>query len=345
MLAGRLEEAEEHAEEGAKVSRQLADRPAAAGAELPSMLTGVTGLSASWRAGAKAMEIQCLIFLAYIRIFLGRPQEGMAIAREARAISGELPERMETMSLWALGLGLQEMGEYEEALALAMRGTERARRVRYTFLLAANLGRLGDAHVALFDLEEARAAYEEAVALGHYTTFSYARLCVVAALSEDWDDAHAHARRTHEAGTFFNPLLSIHLHHEVEALLRGGDERLAREEAHSLAQRARTNERDRMSYLRSLAVLSEGEGDAEGAIGRLHEAEALAEEIGLPGELWQIRSRIGDLYERRGETEEARRALSRTAQTLRTLAEKIEDEQLREHFLSAPRVRRVLGHH
>ncbi len=345
MLAGRLEEAEAHAEEGAKVSRQLADRPAAAGAELPSMLTGVTGLSASWKAGAKALEIQCLIFLAYIRIFLGRPQEGMAIAREARAISGELPERMETMSLWALGLGLQEMGEYEEALALAMRGTERARRVRYTFLLAANLGRLGDAHVALFDLEEARAAYEEAVALGHYTTFSYARLCVVAALSEDWDDAHAHARRTHEAGTFFNPLLSIHLHHEVEALLRGGDERLAREEAHSLAQRARTNERDRMSYLRSLAVLSEGEGDSEGAIGRLHEAEALAEEIGLPGELWQIRSRIGDLYERRGETEEARRALSRAAQTLRTLAGKIEDEELREDFLSAPRVRRVLGHH
>ena len=137
MLAGRLEEAEAHAEEGAELSRQLADRPAAARTELPSMLTGVTGLSASWRAGAKALEIQCLIFLAYIRIFQGWPQEGMAIAREARTISGELPERMETMSLWALGLGLQEAGEYEEALALARRGTERARKVRDTFLLAA----------------------------------------------------------------------------------------------------------------------------------------------------------------------------------------------------------------
>jgi hypothetical protein len=61
----------------------------------------------------------------------------MAIAREARTISGELPERMETMSLWALGLGLQEAGEYEEALALARRGTEQARKVRDTFLLAA----------------------------------------------------------------------------------------------------------------------------------------------------------------------------------------------------------------
>ena len=345
MLAGRLKEAEAYAQEGAKISRQLADRPAVARAELPSMLTGVTGLSASWRAGAKALEIQCLIFLAYIRIFRGRPQEGMTIAREARAISTELPERMETMSLWALGLGFQEMGEYEEALALAIRGTERARKVGYTFLLAANLGRLGDAHAALLNLEKARAAYEEAVALGHYTTFSDARLCVLAALSENWDDAHAHAKRTHEAGTFFNPLLSIHLHHEVEALLRGGDERLAREEAQSLATRARANERDRMSHLRCLAILSEAEGDVEAAIGRLLEAEALAEGIGLPGELWQIRARIGELHERRGETEEARTAFSAAAQTLRTLAGKIGDEGLREGFLSAPRVSRVLGRH
>ena len=345
MLAGRLEGAEAYAEEGAEVSRQLAERPAVARAELPSMLTGVTGLSASWRAGAKALEIQCLIFLAYIRMFRGRPQEGIAVAREAQAISGGLPERMETMSLWALGLGLQEMGEYEEALILARRGTERARKVGYTFLLAANLGRLGDVHAALLDLEEARAAYEETVALGHYTTFSYARLCVVAALSEDWVNAHAHARRTQEAGTFFNPLLSIHLHHEVEALLRGGDERLARQEARSLARRAQTNERDRMSYLRSLAVLGEGEDGAGEAIGLLHEAEALAEGFGLPGELWQIQSRIADLYERRGETEEARRTFFRAARTLRTLAGKLGNAGLRDRFLSAPRVRHVLGRH
>jgi hypothetical protein len=42
---------------------------------------------------------------------------------------------------------------------------------------------------------------------------------------------------------FFDPLLSVHLHHGVEALLRGGDERLAREVAHSLAERAETNGR------------------------------------------------------------------------------------------------------
>jgi hypothetical protein len=78
------------------------------------------------------------------------------------------------------------------------------------------------------------------------------------------------------------------------------------------------------------------------AIDHLHEAHTLAQNIGLPKELWQIQSRIGDLYERRGEDGEARGAFSKAAQTLRELAQKIGDEELRERFLSAPQARRVL---
>ena len=99
-----------------------------------------------------------------------------------------------------------------------------------------------------------------------------------------------------------------------------------------------------MSHLRAVAVLSEWEGDTERALGRLRKAQALAEEIGLPGELWQIKARIGELHERRGEADEAQRAFSRAAQILKDLAAMIEDEGLREGFLAAPRVRRVLEH-
>jgi Flp pilus assembly protein TadD len=109
------------------------------------------------------------------------------------------------------------------------------------------------------------------------------------------------------------------------------------------ADRAEVNERNRISYLRSLAILSEWEGNTQRAIDHLHEAQTLADKIGLPGELWQIRSRIGDLHERRGEVEQAREAFSIAAQTLRMLAGKIRDEGLRERFLSAPQARRVLG--
>ena len=70
----------------------------------------------------------------------------------------------------------------------------------------------------------------------------------------------------------------------------------------------------------------------------------LAEKIGLPKELWQSQSKIGELHEQRRQTEEAREANSLAAQTLRMLAGNIGDEKLREGFLSAARVRRVLTH-
>ena len=114
--------------------------------------------------------------------------------------------------------------------------------------------------------------------------------------------------------------------------------------AFPLADRSEVNERNRISYLRALAVLSEGEGNTQKAIDHLHEAQTLAQKIGLPGEHWQIQSRIGDLCERRGDVHEAWEAFSRASQTLRDLAAKIKDEGLREGFLAAPRVRRVLEH-
>jgi tetratricopeptide (TPR) repeat protein len=285
----------------------------------------------------------------YDRILQGRLREGVQIAREALSISRELPERAETYGSWALGIGLVESGEYEEALELSRRGAELARKLQNVFLLWHNLDYLGRAHEALQDLERAGRVYEEALKLGgalgpQYEVYSSAKLCAVAALSEDWEEAYAHALKAHEARTFFDVLGGLYLHHEVEALVRGGDERLAREEVRRFAERAEVNERNRIAYLRSLAVLSEFEGDTQKAIDHLHEARTLAQKIGLPKELWQIQSRIGELYEQRGETGEARKAFSGAAQTLRMLAEKIGDEELREGFLSAPRVRRVLGH-
>jgi tetratricopeptide (TPR) repeat protein len=347
LIRGRFEESAAYAEEGAALSRELAERPPPRSL-FPSMLVGVMGLMASWKAGTKAMEIQCLTMLAYDRIMQGRPREGMRVARDVLGISRQLPEWVEALGLGALGLGLVEIGEYEEVLEHCRRGTELARKTQNVFLLWRNLDHLGRAYEALLDLEEARRVYEEALrlrgALGpQYEVFSSIRLCAVAALSGDWEEAYAHAKRAHEGRTSFDVLDSFYLHHEVEALLRGGDERLAREEVRRFAERAQTIERERVAYLRSLAVLSESEGDTKRAMDHLHEAHSLAHKIGLPKELWQIQSRLGELHERRGEAGEAREAFSLAAQTLRELARKIGDEELREGFLSAPQVRRVLG--
>ena len=177
-----------------------------------------------------------------------------------------------------------------------------------------------------------------------YEALSSASLCAVAALSEDWEEAYAHALRALEAGPSFDVLDGLYLHYEAEALLRGGDEQLAPEVLRRFVDRLRTTGRERIAYLRSLAVLREFEDDIGSAIEHLHEARTLAERIGLHKDLWQIQSKIGELHEQRGQTEEAQEAFFLAAQTLRLLAGKIGDEELREGFLSAPRVRRVLGH-
>jgi tetratricopeptide (TPR) repeat protein len=340
-----LEESAAYAEEGAVLSRELAERPPPR-TLLPSMPTAM-GLMASWKVGNKAMEMQCLMYLAYVRVFQGRLQEGIAFGREVLGKSRELPERAEAMGSPALSLGLLASGEYEEALEVCLRGTELARKAQDVFLLWHNLDHLGRAYEALLDLKAARRVYEEALALGaqlgpQYEALSSGSLCAVAALSENWEEAYPHARRAHEAGTSFDVLDGLYLHHEVEALLRGGDERRARVVVRRFADRPRTNGRERIAYLRSMAVLSEFEGDTQKAIGQLHEAQTLAEKIKLPKELWQSQSKIGELYERCREDGQARTAFFRVAQTLRKLAGKIRDEELREGFLSAPRVRRVL---
>ena len=274
---------------------------------------------------------------------------GIKIAREALGISRELPEGAEMEPCLVIGIGLVEIGEYEEGLEVCRRNADLAREEQNASWLWANLDNLGRAYEALLDLQEARRVHEEALELSRgqgplYEVYSSIRLCAVAALSEDWEEAYAHAKRAHEGKTSLHVLDGFYLHHQVEALLREGDERSAREEARRFADRAKVNELDRVAYLCSLADLSEWEGDTQSAIDHLREAHTLAEKVGVPGEMWQIQSRLGVIHERRGEIEEAREAFSRAAQTLRTLAGKIRDEKLRENFLSALWVRRVLGH-
>jgi Flp pilus assembly protein TadD len=87
--------------------------------------------------------------------------------------------------------------------------------------------------------------------------------------------------------------------------------------------------------LRSLAVLAEWEGDTQQAIAHLQEALALAEAIGLPGEQWPILAALGELYQATGDEEGARRAKDQAADIVSRLAEKIEDERMREKWVTA----------
>jgi hypothetical protein len=73
-------------------------------------------------------------------------------------------------------------------------------------------------------------------------------------------------------------------------------------------------------------------------------AAQLAENIGLPGEQWQIQAVLGKVYEARGKSEQAHTAFEEAAMIIQRLAEGIKDEALRSRFLTGPQIYPVLQH-
>ncbi|HEX9438878.1 MAG TPA: tetratricopeptide repeat protein, partial [Roseiflexaceae bacterium] len=91
-----------------------------------------------------------------------------------------------------------------------------------------------------------------------------------------------------------------------------------------------------------LAVLAEHRREFDQAIEHLREAAQLAETIGLPGELWQIMSDLGTLYQERDDDPQSRAAFTRAVAIVRSLADTIADEHGCATFLTASQVRYVL---
>jgi tetratricopeptide (TPR) repeat protein len=225
-----------------------------------------------------------------------------------------------------------------------------ARKVPDPVLPLISLYAAGTAHQAMLGLEEARTMYEEALEVADslprpWRLLMATRLCANRALAGDREAAHRYALDSvgiRDAAPARLMWLDFVRHHETEALLHGESEELAREGAKRLGERVGGYRRFRLVHLRMLAILAEWDGQTGEALARLGEARTLADEIGLPGELWQVWAAIGELHERRGDPEEACGAFSRAAGIVERLAGDIEDEAMKQGFLSAPQLRRVL---
>ena len=349
--AGRWEECVGHAREAVTLYRELGDRSAQHSPTLGATFMWA-GLPPSPASANRAMESLCLSSLAIGETNLGTPGSGEEPGRRALEIARELGNpSAEVSAAMMLHYALSERGEYEEALGVAREAVGAARRVGAmggmgSTGLFVSLLALGKALQTVLDFDGAREAYLEAEGSHQSKRLSVlSSLCAVRGMVEDWDGAHAHAKaasssRREAPSRLF--MWDFGRHHEVEALLRGGDEELAREEAARLGEAVGENRRFRLVHLRMLAVVARWDGEPREALERLREAGALADEMGLPGERWEIHAAVGDVLDGRGEQEEAREAFGRAAENVLALAGGIEDEKLRKDFLSGPPVRRVL---
>ncbi len=302
----------------------------------------------------RASEAICWAVLAFAQVNGGRVQHSLRSGRRALALSKEIKNVWaHILSTLSLTQGLLDAGEYEETLELTQHAVALMRTLPLIGLFARVLAVLGSVYQALQQWEEARSTFEEVEAmaeklnLGPLRVPLLSQLCMHYALAGEWEAAYRYAvkaivlRKSTDAALI---AWDFYPHYETEALLRGGNERQAREAVHRLGECLGPYRRFRIPYLRSLAVLAAWEGHSEQAIGHLRQAAELAADLVLPGEQWQIQAALGSLYEAGGEPAQAHTAFGEAARIIGGLAEGIKDEALRTRFLAGPQIHPVLQH-
>ncbi len=348
-FAGRWETSVAHASRAATLYGTLGDEPAEPG-PLATQFIWV-GSPPSKELASRAMESLCRTLLAIGEINRGSPAAAVTAAGRALRIGRETDNEWAQVNAMVLrGYGLWETGEYAEALRLTRSGLRLSREVQHpgAILMLAVLDSTLRTTLGLADSDPALP--EVLAATGTklppvWRTTALSKLSADEALAGDQEAALRYALEASEIRAAAPARLiffDFERRHETEVMLRSGEERLAREDARRLGEGVGRNRRFRLVHLRMLAVLNGWGGDPDAALSALREAEVLAQEIGLPGELWRIKADAGELHEECGDDARATDAFSRAARTLRPLADLIDATELRESFLATPRVRRVL---
>ncbi len=318
---------------------------------LPLYLS-LSGASPSFQQTNQAARIGCIILRLNGYLGVGHVRAALKDGRDAVALSvGTKNAILHAWSLQNLNHVLLEIGHYEEALHVALQARSLVSSSTNIVLRYYVLAVLGFSYQALFLLEKAQATLEEAIALVKTTSAAEQQLlilpwlCVNQGLAGAWDAAAISAkeilrlRQRTEVNLIVKDFTSPY---EARALLYAGEQAVAREYVQQLGERIGTNRRHRIHYLRSLALLAHEDGKPAQAISSLRDAAQLADELGLPGEQWQIQSVLRDLYRSIGQEELAHGALLRASAIIHELAEQIQDETLRISFLQAAAVRRAL---
>ncbi len=323
-------------------SRELSIAPFLMGSPLTQPLTN------------RASEALCWAHLAVAQLHSGQVHDSIRSGRRALAPAQEIKNAwVQVISTLCFAQGLLDAGAYEEALVLTQQTVALARTLPLAINFQVFLATLGSAYQAVQQWEEARSTLEEAevvaerLDLGPMRVLPLSRLCMYYAEAGEWEAAYRYALKASTVRKRSDVTLIVFdfsRQYETEALLRGGDERQARAEVQRLGERLGNYRRFRLSYLQSKARLSAWEGHSEQAIGHLREAAALAADIGLPGERWQIQAMLGTLYEAGGEQAQARTAFAEAERLIGRLAQGIKDETLRARFLAGPQIHQVVQH-
>jgi tetratricopeptide (TPR) repeat protein len=279
------------------------------------------------------------------QICLGKLQDAHETIQRALVLS------QDHHNIWAIAWArynlnhvLLEQGAYEQAQQSILEALESIRQVPNTVthfyalvIYSFTLQELGLLDKSFKTMEEALALIQ-AFPVPTYQALLLPWMCVNRGLAGDWETATQYAIYTRPLRASADAILfmmGFTSPYETEALLRGGYVEWAHEEVEQLGRRMGINRRFHICYLRSRALLAQYDGKPEQAIVFLHEAASLAEEIGIPRECWQILIQMGKLYKDLHQPQQATAAFAQASTIVQTLADRIQDETLRQRFLEA----------
>jgi predicted ATPase len=296
------------------------------------------------------MEATCLVQIAQAKLSRNQPQESVMAARGAYLAFVQVEYSWGMIyAAYHLVVGLLDIGAYGEALLLAQRALALARAYNVALLLCLCLSALGRVRRALMDPVAAYALHREAMSIfptdvpALVLEMLSAELCADCAIAGEWAEAQAYATQAllyRSNSTFLYG--SLTRWYETEILVRTGYNKRAIADAEQLGGLIAQCPRYRIPYLRMQGVLALWRGEFEQTHLYLQEAVEMAEEIGLPGELWSIEVARGELYLAQGDRTQARAAFGHARKIVYALAAKIEDGLVRAKFLATPQVQRAL---
>ena len=211
-----------------------------------------------------------------------------------------------------------------------------------------NLLALGAVYRAHFALDAANEAHAEAQtiaqAMQHPRLLEWSAIeqCADAAVAGEWHAAHGHALAALAVRSYRRVYVGFTRWLETAALVRAGDTVRAAEDLRQASAVEMAYPRNRLQCLRAQAVLHDARSEGTAAVACLHQAGALAVELGLLYDRWHIAIALAERERASGDMAQARTQRVEAAALMRTLVEHIAAPELRSRFLDAAPVRHIM---
>lgn len=164
-----------------------------------------------------------------------------------------------------------------------------------------------------------------------------------AACAGDWESAYRHTLAAQATRNDSRVYVGFTRWLEVEALVRAGDSDRAVENLRQASAVPRTYPRDILQQVRGQAVLRLATGDRAAAVMHLEQAGALAGELGLLNDRWQLEAALADIHAAAGASAVAQAHNAAAAALIRDIEALSVDDPLWAQFEASTTVRRVMG--